>query len=129
MASSSSNTAGVIIRGIDPNSIGHVIDLLQNVEVGRASYLTDTNGLADLPPDEPIGLGPGGERYLKGPKLRPWLSKELDTDLEEVVRPPDVYPGLIIGQELAKTLHVYVGDEVRLVAPLGDLGPFQAAAE
>src|SRR5205823_3069252 len=33
------------------------------------------------------------------------------------------YPGLIIGRELAKTLHVYVGDEVRLVAPLGDLGP------
>jgi lipoprotein-releasing system permease protein len=123
MASSSSNTAGVIIRGIDPNSIGHVIDLLQNVEVGRASYLTDTAGLADLPPDEPIGLGPGGERYLKGPKLRPWLSKELDPSLEEVVRPPDVYPGLIIGRELAKTLHVYVGDEVRLVAPLGDLGP------
>jgi lipoprotein-releasing system permease protein len=123
MASSSSNTAGVIIRGIDPNSIGHVIDLLQNIEVGRASYLTDTTGLADLPPDEPIGLGPGGERYLKGPKLRPWLSKELDPSLEEVVRPPDVYPGLIIGRELAKTLHVYVGDEVRLVAPLGDLGP------
>jgi lipoprotein-releasing system permease protein len=47
----------------------------------------------------------------------------LDPDLEEVVRPPDVYPGLIIGRELAKTLHVYVGDEVRLVAPLGDLGP------
>jgi lipoprotein-releasing system permease protein len=123
MASSSSNTAGVIIRGIDPSSIGHVIDLLQNIEVGRASYLTDTAGLADLPPDEPIGLGPGGERYLKGPKLRPWLSKELDPALEEVVRPPDVYPGLIIGRELAKTLHVYVGDEVRLVAPLGDLGP------
>lgn len=123
MASSSSNTAGVIIRGIDPNSIGHVIDLLQNIEVGKAAYLTDTGTLADLPADEPIGLGPGGERYLKGPKLRPWLSKDLDPGIEEILRPPDVYPGLIIGRELAKTLHVYVGDEVRLVAPLGDLGP------
>jgi lipoprotein-releasing system permease protein len=123
MASSSSNTAGVIVRGIDPNSIGHVIDLLQNIEVGKAAYLTDTATLADLPPDEPIGLGPSGERYLKGPKLRPWLSKELDPGIEELMRPPDVYPGLVIGRELAKTLHVYVGDEVRLVAPLGDLGP------
>lgn len=123
MASSSSNTAGVIIRGIEPNSIGHVIDLLQNIEVGRASYLTNTTALADLPPDEPIGLGPSGERYLKGPKLRPWLSKDLDPGIEDVMRPPDVYPGLVIGRELAKTLHVYVGDEVRLVAPLGDLGP------
>ncbi len=32
-------------------------------------------------------------------------------------------PGLVVGRELAKTLHVYVGDEVTLVSPLGDLGP------
>jgi lipoprotein-releasing system permease protein len=123
MASSASNTAGVLLRGVDPDSIGHVIDLLRNIEVGRFAYLTDTQKLADLPPDEPIGIGPGGERYLKGPRLRPWLSRDLDPGLEEVLRPPDVYPGLVIGRELAKTLHVYVGDEIRLVAPLGDLGP------
>jgi lipoprotein-releasing system permease protein len=123
MASSMSNTAGVIIRGVDPGSIGTVIDLLKNVEVGRFEYLTNVDKLADLPPDEPIGVGPGGEKYLKGPRLRPWLSKDLEPGVEEVVRPPDVYPGLIIGRELAKTLHVYVGDEIRLVAPLGDLGP------
>lgn len=123
MASSSANTAGVLIRGIDPNSIGHVIDLLSNIEVGRVAYLTDTDRLADLPPDEPIGIGPGGERYLKGPRLRPWISHDLDPGLESVMHPPDVLPGLVVGRELAKTLHVYVGDEVRLVAPLGDLGP------
>jgi lipoprotein-releasing system permease protein len=70
-----------------------------------------------------VGIGPGGERYLKGPRFRPWLGKGLDPGVEDVVRPPDVYPGIVIGRELAKTLHVYVGDEVRLVAPLGDLGP------
>jgi len=123
MASSSSNTAGVLIRGVDPNSIGHVIDLLRNIEVGRFSYLTDPDKLADLPADEPIGIGPGGERYLKGPRLRPWISHDLEPGLEDVLRPPDVLPGLVIGRELAKTLHVYVGDEIRLVAPLGDLGP------
>jgi lipoprotein-releasing system permease protein len=36
---------------------------------------------------------------------------------------PPLRPGLVIGRELAKTLHVYVGDEVTLVSPLGDLGP------
>ncbi len=123
MASSMSNTAGVLIRGVDPTSIGTVIDLQKNIEVGRFEYLTDTDKLADLPPDEPIGVGPGGERYLKGPRLKPWISKDLDPGIEEAVRPPDVFPGLIIGRELAKTLHVYVGDEVRLVAALGDLGP------
>lgn len=32
-------------------------------------------------------------------------------------------PGIVIGRELAKTLHVYVGDGITLVSPLGDLGP------
>jgi lipoprotein-releasing system permease protein len=29
----------------------------------------------------------------------------------------------VIGRELAKSLHVYVGDEITLVSPIGDLGP------
>ena len=37
--------------------------------------------------------------------------------------PEDTYPGIVLGRELAKTLHVYVGDEITLVSPLGDLGP------
>ena len=123
MASSSSNTAGVLIRGVDPDSIGTVIDLVKNIEVGQFKYLSDTATLADLPADEPIGIGPGGEHYLKGPRLKPWISKDLEPGVEEVLQPPDVYPAIIVGRELAKTLHVYVGDEVRLVAPLGDLGP------
>jgi lipoprotein-releasing system permease protein len=32
-------------------------------------------------------------------------------------------PGIIIGQELARALRLYVGDEVNVVAPLGALGP------
>lgn len=123
MASSASNTAGVLLRGIEPESIGSVIDLRKNIEVGRFEFLTEPVKLTDLPENEPIGVGPGGERYLKGPHLKPWLGRDVDDDIAEAMRPPDVYPGLIIGRELAKTLHVYVGDEVRLVAPLGDLGP------
>lgn len=122
MASSASNTSGVLVRGIDPTSIGSVIDLLGNVEVGDVKYLTDTKRLANLPPEEPIGLGVGGEVYLKGPSLKLALP-ELDADVEDAIVPNNVYPGVILGRELAKTLHVYVGDEITLVSPLGDLGP------
>lgn len=122
MASSASNTAGVMVRGIDTQTIGTVIDLLQNIEIGKFAYLEDTKRLADLPPEEPIGIGPGGEVYLKGPDIKPFLSK-LDPDVKEVINPPDELDGLVIGRELAKSLHVYVGDEVTLVSPLGDLGP------
>jgi len=123
MASSASNTAGVIIKGIDQKSIGDVIDLIDNIEVGKFSYLADSVRLSRLPPDEVIGIGPGGQKYLKGPDFKPYQSKDLDPEVEAAVVPEDAYPGLIVGRELAKSLHVYVGDEVTLVSPLGDLGP------
>lgn len=112
MASSSTNTAGVLLRGIDTQSVGQVIDVPSHVEVGDFSYLEDPEKLRDLPPDAPIGLGPRGEMYLKGPDLG------VDERAKE-----DVYPGVVLGRELAKSLHVYVGDVLTLVSPLGDLGP------
>jgi lipoprotein-releasing system permease protein len=122
MASSSSNTAGVILRGIDTATIGTVIDLLQNIEVGKFAYLDDPKKLANLPPDEPIGIGSGGEFYLKGPDIKPYLSR-LDPEVADAINPPDAFPGIVIGRELAKSLHVYVGDDLTLISPLGDLGP------
>jgi len=124
MASSSSNTAGVLLRGIDPVTIGTVIDLEKNIEVGRFEYLKDPVRLMRLPANEPIGLGPGGETYLKGPSPSYSLSGDkLDPEVEEIIVPEDAYPGIVLGRELAKTLHVYIGDEITLVSPLGDLGP------
>jgi len=122
MVSSASNLAGVIVRGIDPDTIGGVIELPKNIEVGRFEYLKEPERLVRLPPDEVIGLGPGGEQYLKGAELPP-LPDDIDPAVREAITTRPVRPGLIIGRELAKTLHVYIGDEVTLVSPLGDLGP------
>jgi len=55
--------------------------------------------------------------------------KELDSFLRRDsaetnhAKPRDVLPGIIIGQELARALRLYLGDEVNVVAPLGGLGP------
>ncbi|MCB9584814.1 MAG: ABC transporter permease [Polyangiaceae bacterium] len=119
MASSSSNTGGVLLKGVDTQSIGNVIDLLGNIEAGKFEYLTDTKRLANLPPDEVIGYGPGGRPYYKGP-LAEWKQKValLDGPPEE-----EELPGIIIGRELSKTLNALVGDEITLVGPLGELGP------
>ena len=130
MVSSPSNLAGVIVRGVDPASIGNVIDLVKNIEVGKFEYLESPEKLLTLPPDEVIGIGPGGEQYLKGIDLS-MLPDEYDP-VHPIVDPavrlalksgPPPRPGIIIGRELAKTLHVYLGDELTLVSPLGDLGP------
>lgn len=117
MASSSTTTAGLAVRGIDTQSFGAVVDVPEHMEVGSFDYLDDPLGLRMLPPETPIGIGPGGELYLKGP----------DPEYEELkatdAAPDDVYPGVILGRELARSLHAYVGDELTLVSPMGDLGP------
>jgi lipoprotein-releasing system permease protein len=127
MASSSSNLAGVIVHGIDPSTIGDVIDLRKNIEApvkvkDKLAYLVDPESLRHIPAEEVIGVGPGGEEYTKGPELPP-LGDDLDPAVRQAIDSPPLRPGLVIGRELAKTLHVYVGDEVTLVSPLGDLGP------
>ncbi|HEY4014622.1 MAG TPA: ABC transporter permease [Polyangiaceae bacterium] len=127
MASSMSNLAGVIVHGVDPASIGNVIDLRKNVEApvkadDKLIFLEDPERLRRIPPDEVIGIGPGGEEYTKGPDL-PALGDDIDPEVRRALQGPPLRPGLVVGRELAKTLHVYVGDEVTLVSPLGDLGP------
>jgi lipoprotein-releasing system permease protein len=122
MVQSASNLGGVIVRGVDPATIGDVIDLKNNIEVGKFEYLTDADKLRRLPPDEVVGLGKNGERFLKGKDILP-LTDDLDPAVREAVALKPLYPGVVIGRELAKTLHVYVGEEVTLVSPLGDLGP------
>ena len=123
MASSASNLAGVVVTGIEPDSIHSVIDLATNIEVGRINYLEHPELLTRLPANEVIGVGPGGERYFKGAEL-PGLPDDIDPSVRAVILPTKAdRPGVILGRELAKTLHVYIGDEVTLVSPLGDLGP------
>jgi lipoprotein-releasing system permease protein len=126
MASSTSNLAGVIVHGVDPSSIGSVIDLRKNIEApvkadDKLIFLEDPERLRHIPPDEVIGIGQGGEEYTKGPEL-PALD-DIDPAVRQALEGPPLRPGLVIGRELAKTLHVYVGDDVTLVSPLGDLGP------
>lgn len=128
MASSQSNTAGVLVRGVEPASIAQVIDLVDNIEVGRFEYLVHPERLRSMPEDEAIWMGRGGHAYLRGPsgagrdRPSPDSTGDLDADVAEAVRKPSLR-GVILGRELAKSLSVYVGDEITLVSPVGDLGP------
>ena len=36
---------------------------------------------------------------------------------------PEILPGVLIGRELARSLRLFVGDEVDIVTPFGELGP------
>ena len=122
MLSSGYNRGGVIVKGIDPATVNSVIDFHRLIEVGSFDYLVDPEPLRNLPPDTIIGYDTNGEPWRKGPSvtgsdtLDPAVRQALDT------RTP-LRPGIIVGRELAKTLHLYLGDPVTLVSPLGELGP------
>lgn len=117
MASSSTTTAGVQLRGIHTQSFRKVVDVPNHMEVGSFDYLDDPLKLRVLPPETPIGIGKNGELFLKGPS--PEYEELEDTD----EAPEDIFPGVVLGRELARNLHAYVGDELTLVSPMGDLGP------
>ena len=121
MASSATNTAGVLVRGIDPETIGDVIKLLDNIEIGKFEYLTSPDLLLKMPPDEVIGRGPGGEPYYKGPGFE--IPSDLSPELRDTLPQNKELPAVILGRELAKSLHVMVGDELTLLSPMGELGP------
>lgn len=122
MGSSASNTAGALVRGIDPETIAQVIDLKQNIEVGSFEYLDQPERLINLPPDTVVGRGPGGEPYYRGPDYK--MAPDFDPQVRDYLKQQTkVYPGVIIGRELAKSLHVLVGDELTLLSPMGELGP------
>jgi lipoprotein-releasing system permease protein len=131
MSQSSTNTAGVLVRGIDAETIGQVIDLQRNIEVGRFSYLTDEEALANIPPGEVIGRFADGSPRRKLPPIvlddedTPRRGDEpgVDPDLKQFRKGPTPRPGVILGRELAKSLNVFVGDEITLLSPMGELGP------
>lgn len=67
---------------------------------------------AQRPPDEP----PAGE--LDDPYAE---KKRLEQQKPRSER--KILPGVVLGRELAKNLRVFVGDDVNVVSPMGDIGP------
>ncbi|MEM9192828.1 MAG: ABC transporter permease, partial [Myxococcota bacterium] len=81
------------------------------------------------PSNGPIGdLGelldaPPGTEFGPDPDSAIPIDEALRNGPSPASSPREVLPGIIVGQELARSLRLYVGDEVNVVSPFGDLGP------
>ncbi|MFI5306839.1 MAG: FtsX-like permease family protein [Polyangiales bacterium] len=118
----------------------------RHVDAGAASAdtyagpdaATGNAGTADageaLAPDASVArLEVGADKPGQKPSAaRLDLEKKLDSleaflrdsgEIERKSEPRELLPGIVVGQELARALRLYVGDEVNVVAPLGALGP------
>lgn len=140
MASVGTNTAGVLLRGIDLETVGQVIDLPKNVEIGKLEWLADPEYIAALPWSERRGVETDEDIFRPLSDSPPPAStgpppgfvspghEPPDPEIEKIARPkppPErpIYPGIVIGRELAKTLHLRLGSEVSLVSRMGELTP------
>jgi lipoprotein-releasing system permease protein len=94
MISAGQNLTGAVVKGIDPATIGSVTDLPTSMEEGKLEWLSDPAQVPVAPP-----------RDAAEPRAAGTL------------------PGLVVGRELARSLRVFVGDQVSVVSPFGDLGP------
>lgn len=139
MLASQTNIAAVVLKGVDPETMDEVIGLADTVDQGSLDYLDqpqrilpdvlaeqerrlkmflDDSGLggaSDGGPDGSIDAIDGGLTLSPLPGGGPKLKRN--------VNQRQVLPAVIVGRELAKTLRVFVGDEVNVVSPLGGMGP------
>lgn len=137
MISSSSNLTGAVLRGIDLDHIAQVSELPRNMKVGSLDYLAHPEKLSRVPPGQ-LGLGAGLPKTLRAddeadvkPGAKHGLTEQIERALRGATPPerdpptamPASLPGIVVGQELARSLRLYLGDEVNIVTPLGALGP------
>ena len=134
MISSASNLAGAVLRGIDVDHVGEVSELPRNMRVGSLAYLKDPAKLKSVPAN-PYGAGFGLPKVSEADdesEAPPGKTSRLSEEVKKALREPpastsaplgNTLPGIVVGQELARSLRLYLGDEVNLVTPLGELGP------
>jgi len=108
MISSGQNISGVIIKGIDPATVGNVTDLPKNILPGGS--LDSLSHPEKIVPRPPTNSGSSEQ-----------APSAIRTERDQ---PAPQFQGIIIGRELAGSLHVNVGDRVDIISPLGgELGP------
>lgn len=96
MLSGESSGSGVILKGIDPATVGTVTDLVKSLQ-------RDIQGELSTDADKQAAIN-----RLNKPSTAP--------ETEEL-------PGLLVGEELANSIHILPGDSVTVVSPLGEVGP------
>jgi lipoprotein-releasing system permease protein len=79
------------------------------------------------PPRKPSREDGRGERPRSLSEVLDEAVRAVEKDGEDEGGRPEVapptLPGVIVGREMVKNLSLYLGDEVKLISPLGELGP------
>ncbi len=146
MVAAQTNIDTVILKGVDPATMDQVIGLRRTVKQGKIAYLDHPERImpdvaeeqerrlrllldlseadADTETDAARADGDIDESSRDGgPDSDGGMAGETRPNPGRDEPAPVVLPAVIVGRELAKTLRVFVGEEVNVVSPLGGMGP------
>jgi lipoprotein-releasing system permease protein len=137
MLNAAGTPAGVILRGIDPDTAPSVLDLGRTLREGRIQDLAHPGRVQPaLPPrqqfldDEGDSAQAGkqtGKQPQPGGKSGPDRERPARVQPEVELPPPagePPMPTVLLGEELyGRNLRVFVGSEIEVVCPLCALGP------
>jgi lipoprotein-releasing system permease protein len=139
MMNSRTNNHAIMLKGIDPESFESVSHVLDHLEKGDIKYLANPAALFAAVQEKRRRLYGTKDKSLLG-ALNALSDINKDAGPEDTANdaatkpanvniPPPILPGqrvlpsLIVGRELARSLRLYVGEEVSIISPLGDIGP------
>ncbi|MBN2344706.1 MAG: FtsX-like permease family protein [Deltaproteobacteria bacterium] len=117
MINARTNNNGMLLKGIDTRSHSKVSGVLKKLDKGKLRYIDYPNELFQLSRSQ--GATPFSKMQEKAKAPNPDLAFIPAPKLPE----QRVLPALIVGREMSKALRLYVGEEVKVVSPLGDIGP------
>jgi lipoprotein-releasing system permease protein len=119
MMNARSNNHAIVLKGIDPATFRQVSGALDEIDEGELEFLAD--------PAELFSHIHSKRRRLYGSHAGADGGVAKDAAKETI--PPPVSPrqrvlsAVLVGRELKKSLRLYVGEEVNIISPLGDIGP------
>ncbi len=127
-------SAGVLLKGIDPDLVGNVLDLPKQLVDGSMEGLRIPGAAPPPPPREGTSLtsnldGALADADLETDTAAP-SNSALSSDAPAKNAPskegslPSGSPGIIIGRTLAEQLNAKVGDDVQITTPLIGLDVF-----
>jgi lipoprotein-releasing system permease protein len=134
MLNAAGTPAGVILRGIDPDTAPSVLDLGRTLREGRIQDLAHPERVQPaLPPrqqflDDEGDSAEAGRRppEAAGPDRQPPAGRP-PVEPEVPLPPPSEdrpVPTVLLGEELyGRNLRVFVGSEIQVVCPLCQMGP------
>jgi lipoprotein-releasing system permease protein len=108
---------GIVLKGIDPETVGSVLDLRKNMlPGGDLDNLETPEKIVPRRAFGGFGKQPANDEQEEAED--PIIGKSTQSAEEKVL------PGIILGRELATILRVVVGDRVNVISPQGaELGP------